>query len=122
MMTPYSLVVDETTDISTKKVMAVIIRYFREDNGKVIDRFLELVECFDGKASSIYEEIKKCLERNKIPLRCMIGFGSDNCNVMMGRTNSVKSRIETDIPHICINGCSSHLIHLCAVAASLKLP
>lgn len=121
-LTPYSLVIDETTDVSTKKVMAVIIRYFREDNGKVIDRFLELVECSDGKAAAIYDEIKICLEKNKIPFESMIGFGSDNCPTMMGSNNSVKSRILTDIPHIFISGCSSHLIHLCAVAASSRLP
>lgn len=121
-MTPYSLIIDETTDISTKKVMAVIIRYFRVDNGKVIDRFLELVECSSGTAAAIYEHITNCLETNKIPLTSMVGFGSDNCSVMMGKNNSVKSRILTDVPHVFISGCSSHLIHLCSVAASSKLP
>lgn len=121
-ITPYSLIIDETTDISTKKVMAVIIRYFRNNNEKVIDRFLELVECSDGTADGIYNGIINCLKNNNIPLQSMIGFGSDNCAVMMGRNNSVKTRLLKDVPTVFISGCSSHLIHLCAVAASSRLP
>lgn len=52
----------------------------------------------------------------------MIGFGVDNCSVMMGKNNSVRTRLIELLHNIFINSCACHLIHLCAVAANGKLP
>lgn len=120
-LTPYSIIIDEATDISAKKSMAVSIRYFKYE--KIVDRFLELVECSDGTSEGIFQTLKNCLNRNKISVSSsIVGFGSDNCAVMMGKTNSVRTRLVDMVPTIFISGCACHLIHLCAVAANSKLP
>lgn len=45
---PYSIIVDESTDITTTKTLAVVIRYFCGANVK--DRFLDMIEVTDQTA------------------------------------------------------------------------
>lgn len=52
----------------------------------------------------------------------VIGFGSDGCNVMMGRDNSVSSRMREMFPGITVNFCICHSLHLCASKACKTLP
>ncbi|XP_036320386.1 uncharacterized protein LOC118734808 isoform X2 [Rhagoletis pomonella] len=40
----FSLIIDESTDISTSKCLGVVARYFDQQNGKIRDRFLRLIE------------------------------------------------------------------------------
>lgn len=40
----FSIIIDETTDISTSKCLAVVCRYFDGQLGQVRDRFLTLIE------------------------------------------------------------------------------
>ena len=49
---------------------------------------------------------------------------SDNCSVMIGRKNSVLSRIKEKKPDVFDLGCVCHLANLCAVAGikALEMP
>lgn len=118
--TPYTLITDKSTDIGTIKCMAVIVRYFKDS--RVIDRFLDLVPCENGTAEGIFAAIEECLKKNKVDMQMMIGFGADNCSVMMGKYNSVKTRLEATVKHIFVFGCCCHLMHLCAVGANANIP
>lgn len=118
MSTPYTLITDESTDIGTIKCMGVIVRYFK--NGEVNDRFLDLVTCEKDDAEGIFSSIKECFKKNEISMELMIGFGADNCAVMMG--SSVKTRLQSAVKNIFIFGCCCHLMHLCAVGANSKIP
>lgn len=51
---PFSLIIDETTDVSTKKCLALVARYFDYTAGKVKDRFLSLLEIEKFDALSTY--------------------------------------------------------------------
>ena len=57
-----------------------------------------------------------------IPLTNMVGFNSDNANVMVGKNNSVLSRLKSDLPCLMDLGCMSHLINLCVGGAVKSLP
>lgn len=49
----FSVIVDETTDISTNKSLAVVSRYVK--NAKVTDRFLDLIEVDSCTAKGLFE-------------------------------------------------------------------
>ncbi|KAK0134331.1 hypothetical protein N1851_030092 [Merluccius polli] len=49
-----------------------------------------------------------------------IGFSSDNCNVMIGKNNSVLSRVKAQAPHIYSVGCPSHLVNISKRREDLK--
>lgn len=49
----YSLLIDESTDISVSKILGVSIRYFSRSLKNIISTFLGLVQIEDGTANSI---------------------------------------------------------------------
>ncbi|XP_011876164.1 PREDICTED: zinc finger MYM-type protein 1-like [Vollenhovia emeryi] len=118
----YSLIIDETTDIDTKKSLAIIIRFFDEKKMSVVDKFLGLVELETANAENIHKTVLKCLEDIGIPFANMIGFAADNASVMMVNISGVQARFREMVPHIFVLGCICHSFHLCASAAANKLP
>jgi hypothetical protein len=76
----------------------------------------------NGAAATIYESLIKSLKDKDIPMRNVIGFCADTCNVMFRVNHSVAQMLVRDYPWIVAIKCSSHLIHLCSSYASTKLP
>lgn len=119
----YSIIIDETTDVSTTKCLAVLVRFYSKTQCKVCDTFLGLLEINDGStASNIYDTLINYLTSVGIKLENMVGFAADNCATMMGHLNGVQSLLRKRIPNLVVIGCVSHSFNLCASNACLKLP
>lgn len=127
----FSLLTDETTDISTIKTACIVVRYFDKDAQRICSVFWELHNLFiqnqtdviqSANAETLYTALIQSFTSREIPLKNMIGFASDGCNVMMGDNNSVKTRLQRDLPGITIVKCVCHSAHLCASEACKKLP
>jgi hypothetical protein len=54
-----------------------------------------------------------CFRDQNIPWKQCIGYGSDNASVMVGRHNSVLSRIREKQPDVSDMGCVCHLANTC---------
>lgn len=90
---------------------------------RIQDRFLTLIPLKDARAENLYMTITKFFETKNVPYKQnLVGFASDGASVMVGKHNSVVSRIKSDIPHIFIMKCISHSFHLCASNACQVLP
>ena len=118
----FSVLLDESTDVSTTQVLAVVVRYFDEDKQDVCDALLDTIEVEDGSAQGLYQSLKAMLQEKKIPLENIIGFGSDNCSVMMGRTSGFQALLKQDVPSLFVMGCICHSFALCASQAVKMLP
>lgn len=124
----FSVMVDESTDISSEKAMCILVRYYYEEAGQILSRFLDLVNIYhkgdDRGATSenLFNLIMQTLEAYNIPKENIIGFASDGCNTMMGANNSVASRLSVALPGITILKCVCHSLHLCASEACKVLP
>ncbi|CAH1106949.1 unnamed protein product [Psylliodes chrysocephalus] len=115
-----SLIIDESTDRSCTKHLALICRYFQ--NGKIFDGFLRLIPIRYARAEDIYNITTYFQEKN-VPYKTnLVGFASDGANVMTGKYNSVMSRMKEEVPDIFLKRCICHSFHLCASAACEKLP
>lgn len=116
----FSLIVDETTDVSTKKCIVFVARYFNSIYG-VQDKFLALLEITKADALSIFNLIKDFFESCKVPLQNLIGLATDGANVMAGDVGGLKALLsnETDLFYI---KCTCHSLHLCSVYACKHLP
>jgi hypothetical protein len=98
---PFSLMVDESTDVSVSKNLAVMARYVEGvgddkpegDNVKVVDAFFALVEAAGGKAEALAAEIEELFKEYGVPWENCIGFGSDNCNAMQVSPYIVKNKV-----------------------------
>lgn len=117
---PFSIIIDETTDISIKKSLVIMVRLW-DENG-IADRFLDLIEVTEANAESLYKTIIGILDNNKIPYTNLAGFGSDNASVMMGVNGGVQAKLKQIAPNIMVQGCVCHSANLCAHYACLKLP
>ena len=118
----FSIIIDETTDIASKKQLALVVRYFCERELVVKSQFFCLIELTNSDATTITTSLIAIFEKNKIPLANIIGYASDTTNVMFGEHHSVVSQLKSLIPDIYVMRCLCHSAHLCASHACEKLP
>lgn len=118
----FSLVIDESTDVSVSQNLALVIRFYDKDRSKVTDAFLDTVEVDDGSAKGLYSAVKKVFNSKEIPMNNIIGFASDNCSTMLGANNGFQALLKKDFPSVFVMGCICHSFALCASHASSKLP
>ncbi|XP_017483293.1 PREDICTED: uncharacterized protein LOC108372153 isoform X2 [Rhagoletis zephyria] len=118
----FSMIIDETTDISTSKCLAIVVRYFDKTSLKVRDRFLALIELAKFDACTLVQEIRKLFKSINVPLKNCLGFASDNASVMVGKRKGIAALLREDNPNLFSIGCTCHSIHLCASAAGKVLP
>jgi len=59
---PYSLLIDESTDISVTKFIGITVIYFDREMGKTISTYLSLVEITNCDAQSITDELKNAIQ------------------------------------------------------------
>ncbi|XP_036347132.1 uncharacterized protein LOC118756478, partial [Rhagoletis pomonella] len=119
--TKFSLIVDESTDVYSKKSLVLVARYMDKLARKVKDRSLGLIELSDCNASSIYASIKFFFDKHEIPMANLIGLATDGASVMAGEINGLQAIFKrtTDLFYM---KCSCHSLHLCSSYACKKLP
>ena len=122
MKTKFSLIIDETTDVSTLKQLVLLVRYYDCDVQKTIDKYLTLLEVNDCTAKGIFDSLVHYFQQQKIPFENLVGFASDNASVMMGKKGGVQFLLKQKVPSLYIQGCVCHSMHLCASKACLELP
>lgn len=90
----FSVLVDESTDISSNKTMCVLVRFFDEEQEKIIVQLLDLLHVgSDCSAEFLYSTFKQCILSYSIPLSNIIGLCCDGANVMVANlTPSLHAR------------------------------
>ncbi|GBP15877.1 Zinc finger protein 862 [Eumeta japonica] len=117
----FSLIVDESTDKSTTKHLALIARTAVDFN--VEDQFLCLIPIVDGTATALHNACKEYFDKENIPYKeNMIGFAADGANTMFGSHHSLSTLFANEIPHLFMMKCICHSFHLCASYACKTLP
>lgn len=118
----FSVLIDESTDLSNDKNLCILVRYYK--NGKCITQLLDLVKMLadGGTAENMYKTFVECLKTHNLNINNIVGYCSDNANVMMGKMNSFQSYLIKDNPNIFILGCICHSAHLIASHAADELP
>lgn len=125
----FSVIVDESTDVSTRKCLCVVVKYYDTDTNTIKTDTLELIDMYSNDEESVgstgeglYARLMKTLNTHHIPPENFIGFAADGASNIMGEHNSMCSRLRTTFPGITIMKCICHSIHLCASEAVKSLP
>ena len=118
----FSIIIDETTDQSTKKQLAILANFFNIEKFEMDYWLVDMLETDNGTALGIYSKLKETFDDLHIPMTHIIGYSSDTTNVMFGQHNSVAQLLRSDFNFIQVVKCSCHLIHLVSSYAALKLP
>ena len=119
--TKFSIIPDETTDVSAEKQLGIVVVYCNSDSVDVCSQFFDLVPIEDCRAKGIYAAIKNSFHDKDISMNNLIWYSSDTTNVMFGCKDSVVALLK-DYPSVIAVRCSCHMKHLCASYACLKLP
>jgi len=119
----FSIMIDESTDKSSTKHLAVVSRMVQNSNFEIRDEFVKLIEVSDASAKGVYDAIINFFNTHAILYKQnLAGFASDGANVMFGNKHSIKSLLEQYVPHLFVIKCLCHSLALCASYACEKLP
>lgn len=119
---PYSLIIDESTDISCEKEMGVVVRFFSMKADDFQTRFLGLIPITDASANGMFVELKSFLELCHLDLTKCVGIGTDGASVMCGRHHSLYSLLKEENPKLILAKCTCHSLHLACSEATAALP
>lgn len=113
----YSIIVDESTDISVTKYLSVAIIYHSKAKSEIVTTFLALCVLETCDARGIVEGIKCVLSEYRLNLENLVGIGTDNASVMVGVNNGVYQQLRAHVPHLVLIRCVCHSLQLATSAA-----
>ena len=108
----FSLLLDESTDISYTKYLGIVIIYFSKSKKKVVSSFLELAKLPQCTATDIFHALKETLQRHGLDFSKLIGIGTDNASVMTGIHNGLYARLKEEQPSLVLVRCLCHSLQL----------
>lgn len=89
--------------------------------GRVTTAFLDFAVCNQATAENTFGKLDEKMKLYDIQWSRCIAFSSDNTSVMLGRNNSIYTRIAESNQDVYPVGCACHLAHLCAKKAANQL-
>ncbi|XP_060183233.1 uncharacterized protein LOC132613206 [Lycium barbarum] len=115
----FSLLVDESFDVSRKEQMAIVLRYI-DRNGFVMERLLDIVHVQDTSALSLKRAIVNLLAQHSLSLSYVRGQCYDGASNMQGEINGLKMLIRQESRSAHSIHCFAHQLQLTLVAVSKK--
>jgi hypothetical protein len=110
----FSLIIDESTDITTTKTLIMYVRYFDFDENQPKSEFFALLELTDTTAKGIYNSIKNFLESKELGLglNFIVGLATDGASVMTGKNHSVMTLLDQHSAILVHSHCVAHKLNL----------
>ena len=118
--TPFSIIIDETTDISVTKLVAACIRYYSQKDENIVTTYLGMNEIVQADAIGLNDSLRSLLNRWELTGDQMVGLGTDGANVMRGQHHSLFSLMKGTWPHLILLQCVCHGLDLAAKEAVKK--
>ncbi|XP_050065451.1 zinc finger MYM-type protein 1-like [Aphis gossypii] len=113
----FSVLVDETTDISTIEQMAMCVRYV-DSNDCIHERFLKFITINSLTGCDLAESILNGLNSCEINLDYLYGQGYDGASNMSGQFKGVQVIIKNKYPKAIYVHCAAHSLNLAGSTAS----
>ncbi|KAK3907552.1 Zinc finger MYM-type protein 1 [Frankliniella fusca] len=116
---PFSLIVDESMDVSVVKYLAFMVRYHSPSRKAVV------TECTSAFAESLYYLTKEYLQKVGLNIQNLVGLGTDGVASMctaVHENSSLFTLLKKDVPNLQLVKCVCHTLHLAASHAAVCLP
>ena len=110
----FSLLVDETKDISKQEQMSIVVRYINSE-GVLHEHFLTYVQAVSLTAESLTNYILDTLCRFDLDPEWIVSQGYDGASVMSGHCSRVQQRIREVAPNAIYIHCYAHTLNLVLV-------
>ncbi|XP_052621055.1 uncharacterized protein LOC111911378 [Lactuca sativa] len=115
----FALLVDESSDVSKKEQMAIVLGYV-DSLGFVKEIFIGLVHVKDTSSLTLKNAINEVLTSNKLSFSKIRGQGYDGASNMRGECNGLKVLILQENDTTCYVHCFAHQLQLVVVAVAKK--
>ncbi|KAE8280143.1 hypothetical protein D5F01_LYC22285 [Larimichthys crocea] len=119
---PYSLYLDETTDISVNKLLCICVKYRSQKHNKFVTTYLGLVDLLSADAQGISDAIVSFLSECGLDIKHMVGIATDDTSVMVGKHHSVFTLLKQKQPSLQLIRCVCHSLDIVAHKAMQLLP
>lgn len=116
----FSILVDETKDLSKKEQLAILVRYTL--HGHIKERAIGTYHMKDLCAESLATAICDELSSQGIDMQLCVGQCYDGASVMRGRVRGVQARIREEVPHAVYIHCHAHRLNLVLVNTISDMP
>ena len=116
----YTLIVDETKDISKKEQLTLVLRYVL--NSCVYERFISYTQCDELHAAALTLYILEGLHHINLDITDCVSQCYDGASVMSDACNGVKVKIMEQNPRAIYIHCHAHQLNLALVDSCEKLP
>ncbi|XP_034204391.1 zinc finger MYM-type protein 1-like [Prunus dulcis] len=113
----FSILVDESRDVSIREQMAVVLRYVNK-KGQVIERFVGVQYVSDTTSSKLKEAIEQLISSTNLSMSRLRGQGYDGASNMRGELNGLKTQILREYPQAYYVHCFAHQLQLALVAVA----
>lgn len=116
----FSLIIDESTDITVHKYLGIVIRYYSSKQRNIVSTFFALIELETSDARGIVNALVNAVVDMGLNLKNLVGLGTDNASVMTGLNNGVYTILkqEFNLPHLVLVRCLCHSLQLAVAHAS----
>jgi len=118
----FSILVDETKDISKKEQITFVLRCIDPKEGTVHEYFLTFVEATTLGTKGLTESIVDTLTKHGLDLACIVSQGYDGASVMSGHCTGVQTRLKEFAPHAVYIHCHAHILNLVLVDSVKAIP
>ena len=119
---PFSILLDESTDISATKLLAFSIRYYSARFKDIKETFLCIKEIVHADANSLVAVLKEVVQEWRLDPENFVGLSTDGCNVMVGEHHSLMTLARKEFPNLIHMKCVAHSLDLCAKYAMKTMP
>ena len=131
----YSIMFDETTDVSHISQMTLVIRYISGNNDvkesflQFIDLYNEITDADDANKECVEPKLTgamlgniviKALKNFNLDLKNCVGIGTDTCSVMVSEVRGAVMNVMREAEHCVYVPCHNHVLNL-AIAQSSKV-
>ncbi|KAF8396511.1 hypothetical protein HHK36_018134 [Tetracentron sinense] len=115
----FSILIDESRDISIKEQMVVVLRYV-DKRGYVIERFLCIVHVTETTAISLKAAVDEIFSKHGLSITRLRGQGYDGASNMQGEFNGLKTLIMKENEYAFYVHCFAHQLQLALIAVAKK--
>ena len=122
--TLFSILIDESADISDKKVFCISVQYVNPTSGKVLQHLLQLFELDvkHGTASDLFGSFQEFFDENKIEMKHIIALGYDNDSVSVSLLNDFQLLLKKNVPYLITLNCVCHTSAIIGESSCLTIP
>ncbi|KAM5180722.1 zinc finger protein 862-like [Mantella aurantiaca] len=119
----FSILCDETTDISVLKQLIIYIKYVCNVTREVRISFVSTHNMIDGKAETITNTLVESMDTLGLKIANLVGLGSDGAAVMIGKQKGVAKLLKDKTSGLLVNcHCVNHRLALASAQAAAAVP